>query len=372
MRKRQKALIITHAVMYEGGSIHGPAHAVADVLSKTHDVSIIQHPLSGFFESTLTSGGKDHSFLPRYVVGVRRWLQEMVANTAYIFKIRPQIIISIDPINTFPVVVLQAFTIVDHFIYYTVDFADKRSSIPLLDWIYHALDTLAAQSATQCWAVSERILDYRKKIQGISPKKLFFVPNSPAFVPKSLKKRRDPRSLVIVSNIHKGVGFEEIFSAFYELSKQDKKIRLTVIGDGKERKFFEQQVKQRRLANRATFLGQLSHEKVHDVLSQAGIGLALYTGFDSHRYYSDSMKARDYLSQGLPVIISGDLGTAEEIERSGAGVWIDLSAKNIVKAVEKILESELVYDRFHVQALKLAKKRNFSDLISNPMRELTL
>jgi glycosyltransferase involved in cell wall biosynthesis len=358
--------------MYEGGSIHGPAHAVADILSNTHDVSVIQHPLSGFFESSITSKGKEKILLPRSTVGVGRWIKEMIAYAGYILRTKPQIIVSIDPINTFPVLLLQAFGVISTFIYYTVDFADKRSNSPWQDWIYHVLDSLAAQSATQCWAVSERILAYRKNHQCISSNKLFLVPNSPAYVPKRKKMVRDPHALVIVSNIHKGVGYEEIFSAFFELTKTDDKISLTIIGDGKERVFFEQQVRKRKLQNKVAFLGQLSHEKVHDVLSKSGIGLALYTGFDSHRFYSDSMKARDYLSEGLPVIISGDLGTADEIERSKAGVWIELTPKNIVKAVQLILVNPSIYANYQKNALNLAKERDFSLLISTPIRKLSI
>lgn len=371
MTQKKKVLVLTHAVMYEKGSIHGPAHGVVEVLKKYSAPVLIEHPLSGYFSSVLTQGRQRKRYILARTAGPKRWIIEMCTTILHCLRHRYGCIIAIDPLNALPVLLLHAVGVIPFFVYYTVDFADKRSSSVIQDTIYHWLDALAAHSADQCWAVSKRILRYRRTRQHIDARKLFFVPNVPPSLPKIANtKRRFSREIVLVSNLHKGIGFDVIIETILYMSAKYPDLRLHLIGDGDERTRYEQLLSRKRRSSLVHFHGRLTHDKVYAVLSKVSLGLALYTGHDAHRFYSDSMKARDYLANGIPVLISGDLGTAEEIEEAGAGKWIALTRKDLSKAIDTILASADTYAPFAKGALALGRSYHLEHILTTALEKI--
>lgn len=326
---KNKFVIVTHAVLSESSDIAGPAHTLASYLNKKGaEYIFIRHSL---FESdqTLVSYRKNNknreyklnSFIKfgeiinRLLEGIRT-----IKVTLFFSKNSKPIYIGIDPLNGFWGLVLKKLGKIKTLITFTVDYSPQRFSNKILNSIYHFIDRVTLNEADEAWVVSKRIYDVRIK-QGKNPKSLFFVPNAPSFnqVKYLIKKTADPLNVITIGTISKALDFELIIRAIGTLVKKYPSIKLTIIGAGKGVEDLTSQISKDGLEDNIFLTGRKSHKEVFQIISKHGIGIALYTDDASWSYYSDSMKARDYLALGLPVIISGNIGTTEEIKKKSGG-----------------------------------------------------
>lgn len=370
--------LITHAVFYEKGEIYGPADAVSNYLKeKQIDHFYLKHPLWGNHQSklfTIKHRRQSMKLLGPRVAGLVRYPVDVFLSVRTFWKFKkPTILIGVDPLNCIGGVVLQKLGRCNKLVYFTADFADVRFPNPVLNAIYHALDTICATQADYCWSVSTRILSFRKK-QGVPDERNLLIPNAPAYT----KIKRQPIShvdmyrLVIVSNLQAGVEFDAIFKAIKQLLTKYPKLSLSIIGGGEGEPEVQKAIDQHSISNRVVILGRLPHEKVHQILAQSGVGIALYNDTASWRYYSDSMKARDYMACGLPVLISGNLATVDDIVKGGAGLAIKPTVKNIVSAIEKIIHNKESYEQYRKNALALAKTNDIEKILENAFKKLSL
>ena len=132
---------------------------------------------------------------------------------------------------------------------------------------------------------------------------------------------------------------------------------------------FKDLVNKKRLKNNVILLGRKSHEEVFKIISEHGVGIALYTDDAPWSYYSDSMKARDYLALGLPVIISGNLGTTQEIKDGNAGIVIKRRKDDIVRAVESLVTDRVLYNNLRENALRLAKENDIDNILNKTLKK---
>jgi glycosyltransferase involved in cell wall biosynthesis len=86
--------------------------------------------------------------------------------------------------------------------------------------------------------------------------------------------------------------------------------------------------------------------------------------------FGDSMKAREYMAVGLPVVITDVPSTAEDIKKSGAGFVIHEDKKSFQEAIDKILSNRKLYTRMRKNAIRLAKETNFTDMFENLLKKL--
>ena len=126
------------------------------------------------------------------------------------------------------------------------------------------------------------------------------------------------------------------------------------------------------LTQNVFLVGSKTHDEVFKILSSQGIGIAMYTDDAPWSYYSDSMKARDYLALGLPVIISGNIGTADEIKNEKAVILIKNEKEDLVKAIERLLKDSTYYEELRENALRLARENDIEKILDKALREESL
>ena len=112
------------------------------------------------------------------------------------------------------------------------------------------------------------------------------------------------------------------------------------------------------IENHVTFIGPMSHKELLKLLSKAAIGLALYNDMRSWAYFSDSMKARDFLACGLPVLITKNTSTADDIKRANAGFVVEANEKQLTHAIDNMFSDKGLYLGFRKNALDLAKEHD--------------
>lgn len=241
-----------------------------------------------------------------------------------------------------------------------------------INTIYYFFDELTVKSADLVLAVSPRILAVRKK-QGIPDDKLICLPNSPAIslVEKYRKKFANPENLIMVGGLLENVDYSCLLFAIDKLRKHFPKIKLTIIGKGQgEVKMKTLMIDKLNLNTNISILKPMNHQKIFHIIAKNGLGMALYTNIDPYRYFSDSMKARDYMALGLPVVISGDLWTAEEIKKEKAGIVIKPTEKELFDALRLLLNNKRLYQQYRQNALSLAQKRDSEKILDCLLRKL--
>ncbi len=289
------------------------------------------------------------------------------------FKKSEIVYIGEDPLNAFWGLILKKMNKVRIFITFNPDYTKTRYPNYLLNIFYHFLDKLTNKNSDIILAVSKRILDIRRR-DGIPSEKLVWIPNSPAIsrTKKLVLKSGNPNKLIVVSARKSVSEFIMLLNAMEILIKDIPRIRLTFVCLPLMEKKIKALVKKKKLQKNILFLGSMSHDELFKIIASHGIGLAFYVNSYSGEYYMDSMKARDYLALGLPVIISGDNGTADDIVESHAGINIKANEKELISAIKKIVENKKLYLELRANALELASERDIEKILNKTFERISI
>lgn len=367
-------VIATHAVYLNNKDIYGPPHAISHYLNKKKKAHIfIKYPLLAlpFYNQEYYQNGKlvktiKHTY-PTFAPSIIRYLLEFIWTVHLVLSQKEcELFIGVDPLNASSGNFLKSIKKIKQSIYFSADFALQRFSSPIMNNIYHFLDTQAMFRSTETWSVSKRIVAYRKK-KGLSTKKNKLMPNAPFFdeVYRQPYEKIKPHDLVIVSALEKGIAFDLLLKVLQRLVRRFPDTRLTFIGAGSLEKSLQQKCKDLKLQKHTLFKGALSHDDMFKVLIKAGIGIALYDVADNrhYRYFSDPMKVRDYLASGLPVIVSGNSSIGEEIEKEKAGEVVSLTEKDLQAKLVPLLKTDKIYRKYRQNAILLAEKYDTFSLL---------
>lgn len=378
---KNKFVVVTHAVLSDTKDIAGPAHNIVSYLVRQKaDYLFIRHALNEDNKTLISSGNstkKTDNFKVdshfkfgelgnRIIEGIRTI--RIVSNST---KSTKPIYIGIDPLNSLWGLILKKMGKVSMLISFTVDYSPQRFENKILNKIYHLIDRITLRFSDKAWVVSERIYDLRTK-QGKNPSDITVVPNAPSNreVERLVKKQTNPFNLITIGTITRAVDFGLIIDSVGEIYKKFPKIKLTIIGQGNGMDDLKKEIEKRKLSKNIFLTGSKTHGEVFKILSDQGIGIAMYTDNASWSYYSDSMKARDYLALGLPVIISGNIGTAEEIKNNNAGILIKREKNQLVNSIEKLITDKGYYDELRRNALKLARDCDTEKILDKALEEL--
>lgn len=362
-------IVATHALFLNGKDVYGPAHAVSLFLNKTgRDHIFIKHSAEGMCLSQIayykdgklykTEENGTRKILP---FGVRHLIEFFISlKVALATSSKSELFVGADPLNALAGNVLVFIGKVDKTIFLSADFSLQRFQGKIMSQVYILLDKAAMFWSAQTWSVSKRILNYRKN-KGLLGVKNKILPNAPFFndVPRVAYKDINKHDLVLVSALKKGiVPFVLLIDVIEQLSKRVIDVRLLIIGGGSEERALRDYVSKKKLDYCVKFYGALSHDDMFAVLVKSAIGIAVYERSDEKhfRYFSDSMRTRDYLASGLPVFFSGSSSIGSEILERVAGRIVKLEKKVIIAALQEVLTKPTFYRKLRSNALTLAKE----------------
>jgi len=367
-------IITTHSLYNKSGKItYGPPDSIYEFLIKNNkSVYMLSHSLLGGWPSLLKSKIK-HIRLGRFHNNnlLTRSIEQIFINILKTIELKNKknnSYIGVDPLNSFSGVFLKLFRQIDKNVYFIVDYSEKRFDNFLLNSIYKLLDNICTFFADEVWCVSTRILDIKAK-RGIALEKLKLVPNSPEFslFPKFNSKRK--YNLIIVSHLSDSLDFFPIIDSIKKVSSKFPKIKLKVVGSGPNEQIFKKIVEKMEVSENIEFIGQLNHNKVIDLIASSYLGFAIYTDENSWNIYGDSMKAREYVAGGTPVIINNIPSTADDVKKYKAGLVISkVSSISISKFIIKCIKNPSYYQKLQKNSLKMAKdfdkEKILKDLLS--------
>ena len=382
MRMHEKFYIIaTHELVY------GAPQALSDYLSQIGGIDFlyIAHSLGSDSQKSYVKRNTTQFYLDetlRFKFGflIFKYFGEIILNLKWVFKFSksdlPIIFIGVNPLNAFSGLILRLAGKVDFVIYYTIDFTPIRFRNRVLNILYHSLDRICASRADETWNVSPRIDIGRVKK---SPN-LTFRPNSHFVVPigiwkiasKIQLKRKTGLELIFLGTILEKQGVQKVLEAFKLINKKYEKLHLTIVGDGEYLETIKEYATKLGIVKSTTFTGLITDPlEVRDYLIRADIGFATYDpSMISFTEYADPTKHKDYLSAGVPVIMTNVTHNCSEIENAGCGLIVDYDTEDISKALATYLE-DLKYLRLsQTLALKYAAQFKWSKIFQHNLSRI--
>ena len=337
----RRILVIAHAVMIGDDDTFGPAHNVVEHLVENgYDVEFVLHPLARGQGSTRVKRFTDGRLVDvrqaswRRLTRVREGLHSArrIAGGAF------DALIVVDPLNYASAFVARRFSRTARItVYMTADYADRRFANPIVNAVYHALDRTAIRDAGAVWNVSRRITELRDA-QGVVPARNFFVPNAPRFDASRVLPIEDRQtdSLVCAGTIDDYLDIDMLVGALAIVKASRPHVRVTWIGDGPRSESLRARALADGVLENLHLVGYLPHDTALEIMGRSRIGLALYSGSAVWNEYGDSLKTREYLALGLPIVTTRTHALVDELERRGAGIVVD-SAEHAADAIERLL-----------------------------------
>ncbi|HIF9327278.1 TPA: glycosyltransferase [Photobacterium damselae] len=122
-------------------------------------------------------------------------------------------------------------------------------------------------------------------------------------------------NLICVASLHSWHGYDRLISSLpHYLSENDsKKIHIYIVGDGPELNKLKKLVEKNSLQENVTFCGELFGLDLQEKLLHASIGVDSLGRHRSGNLSNNSLKSKEYLSYGLPVVKSHHDGSIDDL-----------------------------------------------------------
>jgi glycosyltransferase involved in cell wall biosynthesis len=282
--------------------------------------------------------------------------------------------VGVDNLNAFAGYVLQKLGIVKSIIFYTIDYIPIRFENKILNSIYHFLDSFAVKKSDKVWNLSSIMTDQREK-RGMERKYKFKQIQVPIGTDLSSNplpfSKIDKYKIVFMGHLRKGQGVDLLINAMEEVIREIPKAHLMIIGGGPLESKYRRMVKQKKLEKHIIFSGFIKDFlDVKKLLSDAAVAVAPYVD-DSTTYtrYTDPGKPKDYIANGIPVIITKVPQVAFEIEKNKCGFAIDYDKKQLVDTLIKVLSNSKLQSDMRFNAVKMAKRYTWEKIFSKALGE---
>lgn len=345
----------------------GPASGIYDFLkAKNKNPCFIKHDLNGLKKTEIlrwdSVNWKGEYFNKNIILCSLEKVFLNIRNTE-----SGDIYIGADPLNGFSGVVMKIFKKIDKFIYLSPDYSEKRYENVLIDKIYHIIDRICLKFTDESWSVSSRIVKKRKE-QGLPDFKNKLLPNSPDFYSIERKEYDGNRNFVIISPLSETLDFYSVVKIIKNIIDKYPEVKLNVVGSGVKEDEFKETVRENNLEENIIFLGWKNHEEVIEILVDSFIGFALYTDKSSWNRYGDSMKAREYVACGVPVIISDIPSTADDVDEYEAGFVVgeldEGEVEKVTSFIDKCISDNNYYLKIRENALKMGRDFDKGKILS--------
>lgn len=211
--------------------------------------------------------------------------------------------------------------------------------------ITHFCDANASKRSHAIWVLSELLVSESPKIY---KEKYSFVP-MPIFKRIKPWSAKTARKLVFLGSITPEHGFDLLYSIFKHLYKRFPYIRLIIIGTGQRASEFTREYVHDGLEGVIENKGYISENKqLSRILLTADIGICLYNPLlYCNLAYGQSSKISDYLSNGLPVVMTGSKtnmpSLASYVRKFNAGFVLRYNEKEVYTAIYKLLSDGPLY-----------------------------
>jgi hypothetical protein len=256
-------------------------------------------------------------------------------------KIRPKLILGIDPISTFLGVLIK-FIFNAKNIFHITDYSDKRFSNIILNLIYKIIFNFSLSNSDFVTSPSQKLIS---KIR----RKIYYIPNLPQ-IKCDVKTKKRNFILFLYPKIDHGVNIENIINCGI-LLKNFKRYKVFVTGYFTEtiiKKKFFYLIKKNQLNNIIIHKNFIKNkQRLKKILSHSIVGMTSYNITKIHNYYdyADSLKIRQYCEFGIIVLTEGLTPLAKIINNKFGFIY--KSSSDMLQNLKLILTNKKLQNNFH-------------------------
>ena len=333
----KKIFINTHS-----SKIDGPIdYLTYYLIRKGYLIKYISNPLDNYEGRTTVyrEGDEVIKEIGRKNIGILNLFYDFYLSLKFLLKSEADVFIGANNFDVLPGVFARKFLgkKIGKIIYFASDFSEGRFGNFILDGIYYKVERAALNNSDLVVSNTKRAEEKRISF-GLDRKKSLVIPNGvhlkkEVFEDKEINKKH----FIFVGNVTKEHGLYDLLEVLHPIVD-----RFVLIGSGddwdrvvdlcKEKKFdFESFYKK-------------DHEFTIDYLQKFnGIGLAPYNMDSKWTYYCSPLKVSEYISCGVPVLMSDVPEIADLVEKENYGITY---TKLYLSEIEKKLQDFDVNDYY--------------------------
>ncbi len=261
-------------------------------------------------------------------------------------------------------------------VYYSVDFVPRRFSNSFLNSLYHLMDKFACKYSDNNWMMTGEQIAGRKQFGITSTNSAPFTIVPIGYDTKKIKissiEKINLYNIVYAGALRESAGPKLAIKTIPLLIKKYPKIKLTVIGSGKDSDKLQRLIKNLKLSKFIDFRGYIANfYDLTDILAKKSIGLAPYKPIqESFSFFSDPSKLKLYMCCGLPVITTDMTTMSNLIPKTGSGLIINYSEKSLADAISYLLGNKKRYQSFKNAAIKLSKQFDINRILDNAIKKI--
>lgn len=190
-------------------------------------------------------------------------------------------------------------------------------------WLADQIERIAMRNLDMVWVmIGESAV--RLEAMGVPASKVRIVSNTPVDI--GVPPARNTRStdgvlrVVYVGLINPSRGLRTVMEAARLLRDMGRKFEIKVAGSGKDFQHISSMVERFGLQKEVQLLGWIDHQRLSEVLANADVGLVPHY-VCSHWNNTIPNKIFDYMSAGIPVVVSDAIPVRRIVEETGCGLW---------------------------------------------------
>lgn len=300
------------------------------------------------------------------------YVKDFIATIVLVLFTRKRFHVAIgaDPLNALSAVFLKKLGLADTTVFYVIDYTPKRFDNPLLNYMYQSLCRISAKRCDYIWNLTKSMAEvWAEDIE--DTKKNIVVPGGV----ESFKKERriledSDKRLIYFGHLVESKGIRLVLEAFPEILKQVPDCELLIVGTGDLEGEMKQLAIQLGINDNVRFLGFVpEYEDILEIISECDVGLAPYLpSEDTFTRYADPLKPKEYMSCGLPVIITDVPEIAREIEEMGAGIVIEYASQELADAAISLLTDAERYKSHRGGVRKLSSKYTWAAIFEEALK----
>lgn len=283
------------------------------------------------------------------------------------------VFIGANPLNTLAGLVLKMLGRNQIVIFYSIDYSTVRFNSLLKNFIYKAVEKIAYKHADIVWNVSSRMIDARESKFGKknSNHKNIIVPigvwEQQLYNNTSLASKVN---LVFIGHILEKQGLQLVLYALKKLLNKGYDFTFQIVGGGPYKDKLEQLTESLSLNKNVIFHGWVKDQlKVQSILRSSNLSVAMYDAkIDTFTYYADPTKLKEYLANGLPILMTDVPHNAHLIEQSGCGRIVRYEVDNLAQILESYMSNINLINESRQSAFEFSKKYIWDDIFREAIK----
>lgn len=337
--------------------LYGAAHALRDYLLKKNVDRLLFISLP-FHEQRIASAARYKKGIIDEEVSVRRvsfgvidYLIDglQVAWWVHKQKDKPSLFIGINPISCIIGLFFRKIGKTKKVIFYAIDFTPKRFENSLLNYLYHKLEIYCTVHSDETWNVSPRIAQGREKFLNLSgkkyPQKVVPIGVWNETIKKTPFNKIKRHQLIFLGHLLKKQGVQVVLEAIPFIVQQIPDFKFIILGGGEYQKDLQELSNKLQIEKYVEFKGWIKdRKKIDEILGVSALAVAVYKpeedNLSNFTYYADPTKIKDYLANGLPVILTDVPYNAYELEKRKCGIVVEYKKEKISQAIFNLLKNQ--------------------------------